>query len=181
MLNMRVEAVIRVIRNLLMPQNSANEFRVENLGTERHMRGIVFGFDITLYDNTDRPEGSARKESRRGIQVLVAGHSSVFTSTSKTHDDRDDTWTNLSNHDSCWHSSMASELTQIYFEMCEEVDANQRPSDIVSYNTFDVFRPLRFVDVVWEPTEDRTLSGYRKVLSVINVPREKFETLGRRG
>lgn len=179
MLDIRAESVVYVMRQMLLPSAPNNEY-TNTIDRSRHMKGLVFSFDVMFFDQVERPERGVklpRTELRRRIHIMVAGYSSVFVSKSNNHNWEDREWLNLSNHDSEWLSALGDEFRRIYFDMCSAVDKNQRPCDIGTYNSFDLI-PIRYVDVTWvHEGRMQPQDYYRKVVAVRKLSKEEFDNL----
>lgn len=143
MLDIRADSIIRSLKDLLMP----NHFH--NYDCERKVfRGLILSFDITI------SERDTNKEDRKAVHVLVAGNSNAFVAESgeriTSWNYGGTVWKNVGNHDSCWIDSIDTELSQLYFRMCETVNKDVAPVTLNTYNTMNVFCPITLVEVALE-------------------------------
>jgi len=112
-------------------------------------------------------------ETSRNIFFLLCGNTNVWIAEQDPHKEERrwgginsiplDAWKNTSNHDSCWRSDgVESPLSQIYFDMCDEVNRQLpeedrvAPKDLSMFNTFgfgDIVKHVTIVHAAVEPTD----------------------------
>ncbi len=88
-------------------------------------------------------------------------------------------WENVGNHDSCWIDAVDSRLSEVYFEMCAQVNKDKAPKLLNEYSDFDLFHPVEFVEVTldWD-TERNKEHGHqywKKVTDFKLITRAEFD------
>lgn len=102
----------------------------------------------------------------RYIHIVLGGDAvHVWVAVSDSYNPADvplSEWDNPSNHDSCWRSDgVESELTRLYFALCDEVqeglpdEAKVPPAGIEVSSTLGWLHPMTMVQVQFKPAEDK--------------------------
>jgi hypothetical protein len=128
-----VRSYVEMVRALLL---SAEE---RNMTYGREQDGNLEGPAVLISVDLSMDDFAGDKSySRRGlVHVLCCGHSKTFMAitdlaqkpaSSPTHKKQlnsntqlDDTWRNVSNHDSCWKDAVDQEINKIYFSWSQEI------------------------------------------------------------
>lgn len=149
-------------------------------GTLVYNTGVLFDITMEVYD--DRLDYNKREagKSIRFFYIAFCGNTSVFTASRERLKDsglglrhfseiQPEEWDNIGNHDSCWRDSVRSFLSEQYFAMCEEVNAEARPCDLTNDCQLGLIDPWKEVKMVTASDEEKEPRGYWKKLVKIEV------------
>lgn len=116
--------------------------------------------------------------SRRDlIGVVVAGHRVWIKRVPAEVEDRtkllkpDDSWENISNHDSCWRSAIRDACTKIYFDQCEQVNVEREKKEYHRVAPRDI---TIHIYTMWSPLFQQAVVEWKKsnreyFLDLVNV------------
>lgn len=144
------QSVIQFIVDSNLDRENSN---IELLKGGRYKRkGLYIKFAVDI-DDIDR----TRNRSVRDVDMIFFGNTSVFYHVRESHTvtkPQPDMYINSSNHDSCWRHDGFSFLTELYFEMCKEVNPDVAPCELRDISSMVLWAEMRDVTVEYEKNRD---------------------------
>lgn len=168
MFNVRADQMISMI-----VESNLNKFDYQVVCGNRNIikrGGIVIPFLLRVDDFSVANKSGGDKATMRLFMALFTGNVQVFyTDISEQHHYypdkvRVDHWINTCNHDSCWRSDGLSFITQAYFDMCKQVNADVAPKDLSSHFSFTHHEFFHRVSVITQNKKDENY--VREVVSL---------------
>lgn len=107
-------------------------------------RTMAFSFDVSASSYTDNHRFGRRMSihfllhgvSKSGsVRTFFATDDNCFT---KARNIPYENWENISNHDSCWRDAIRSKVSEVYFHMCKEVNADRENAGLESIAPRDI-------------------------------------------
>jgi hypothetical protein len=163
MFSVELKSLIVFLVDKMLDRDSNKIERVgwENGGVFRRP-GLYMSFPVTVSDD-DYDEYGENTSITRTVYLVFTGHTSVWYTVTDDmrYNPKPEDFINSSNHNSCWRTDGLQFLSNLYFDMCKEVNPNKAPKDLQSELNWIIWTDVKQCEVIFNSSPD---NDYRQVL-----------------